>query len=65
VATHGSLCSLRAHFGLGFNRGRKEFAHDHCLMLGHFLVFTYDGQSEFSVGVFSTSDVKDKTALKI
>jgi hypothetical protein len=51
--------------GLGFTQGWKEFTRDHCLMLGHFLVFTYEGHSEFSVAVFSRSGVMDKAALKV
>jgi hypothetical protein len=61
VATHGRWCSQ----GLGFTRGWKEFAHGYCLMLGHFLVFNYDGHSELSVAVFSSSSVNGKTALKV
>jgi hypothetical protein len=51
--------------GLGFTQGWKEFARDHSLVSGHFLVFTYDGHSEFSVAVFSSSGVKDKSSLKV
>ncbi|GJN28707.1 hypothetical protein PR202_gb16864 [Eleusine coracana subsp. coracana] len=51
--------------GLGFTEGWKEFAHHHSLMLGHFLVFTYDGHSQFSVAVFCQSGVEDKLALDV
>ncbi|KAK3119411.1 hypothetical protein QOZ80_9AG0670040 [Eleusine coracana subsp. coracana] len=34
-------------------------------MLGHFLVFTYDGHSQFSVAVFCQSGVEDKLALNV
>ncbi|TVU05976.1 hypothetical protein EJB05_49163 [Eragrostis curvula] len=49
--------------GLGFTQGWKEFVGDHSVQQGHFLVFTYDGHSEFSVVVFSNSCVEDKLAL--
>ncbi|TVU26284.1 hypothetical protein EJB05_28823 [Eragrostis curvula] len=49
--------------GLGFTQGWKEFVGDHSLQQGHFLVFTYDGHSEFSVVVLSNSGVEDKSAL--
>jgi hypothetical protein len=51
--------------GLGFTRGWKEFARDHCLVSGHILLLTYDGHSKFSVTVFSSLGVKDKAALKV
>ncbi|TVU17794.1 hypothetical protein EJB05_33851, partial [Eragrostis curvula] len=49
--------------GLGFTQGWKEFVGDHSLKEGHFLMFTYDGHSEFSVAVFTKSGVEDKSAL--
>ncbi|TVU26288.1 hypothetical protein EJB05_28827, partial [Eragrostis curvula] len=48
---------------LGFTEGWKEFVGDHSLHQGHFLVFTYDGHSEFSVVVFSKPGVEDTLAL--
>ncbi|TVU26295.1 hypothetical protein EJB05_28834, partial [Eragrostis curvula] len=51
--------------GLGFTEGWKDFVGDHSLQLGHFLEFTYDGHSEFSVVVFSKSGVEDKLPLDI
>ncbi|TVU26286.1 hypothetical protein EJB05_28825, partial [Eragrostis curvula] len=49
--------------GLGFTKGWKEFVGDHSLQEGHFLVFTYDGHSEFSVLVLNKSGVEDESAL--
>ena len=51
--------------GWGFTKGWKEFAHDHSLVLGHILVFTYDGPSQFSVTIFHESGMKDKSTLSI
>nr|POF02057.1 b3 domain-containing transcription factor vrn1 [Quercus suber] len=42
-----------------FGNGWCEFASSHALALGHFLVFRYDGNSEFSVLIF------DATATEI
>uniref|UniRef100_A0A0A9DCS3 TF-B3 domain-containing protein n=1 Tax=Arundo donax TaxID=35708 RepID=A0A0A9DCS3_ARUDO len=49
--------------GLCFARGWKEFVRDHSLKQGHFLVFTYEGHSQFSVVVFCASGVEDQSAL--
>ncbi|TVU17804.1 hypothetical protein EJB05_33861, partial [Eragrostis curvula] len=49
--------------GLGFTQGWKEFVGDHSLKEGHFLMFTYDGHSEFSVAVFTKWGVEDKSTL--
>ncbi|TVU25393.1 hypothetical protein EJB05_27888, partial [Eragrostis curvula] len=49
--------------GLAFMQGWKEFVMDHFLNWGHFLVFTYDGCSEFSVIVLCPSGIDDKSAL--
>lgn len=51
--------------GWGFTKGWKAFARDHSLMPGQFLIFTYDGCSQFSVTVFCTSGVEDKSALNV
>ncbi|XP_044328904.1 myb-like protein X isoform X3 [Triticum aestivum] len=40
---------------LCFARGWKEFLCDHCIVYGYLLVFRYDGNSQFSVTVFSPS----------
>ncbi|KAG0529156.1 hypothetical protein BDA96_05G074100 [Sorghum bicolor] len=47
-----------------FEQGWKEFVTDHSINKGYFLVFTYDGPSQFSVVVFSPSGVTDPIALK-
>ena len=46
-----------------FEQGWKEFVTDHSLKKGYFLVFTYDGPSQFSVAVFSPSGIIDPSAL--
>jgi len=46
-----------------FEQGWKEFATDHSLKKGYFLVFTYDGTSQFSVAVFSPLGIIDPAAL--
>ncbi|RLM69438.1 B3 domain-containing protein [Panicum miliaceum] len=49
--------------GLCFGQGWKEFVTDHSVKQGHFLVFTYDGLSRFSVTVFGSLGVVDPPAL--
>ncbi|XP_062183028.1 B3 domain-containing protein Os11g0197600-like isoform X2 [Phragmites australis] len=49
--------------GLWFAGGWNEFVRDHSLKKGHFLVFTYDGHSQFCVVVFCPSGVEDPSAL--
>jgi len=49
--------------GLFFGQGWKEFVMDHSVKQGHFLVFTYDGLSQFSVTVFGSLGVVDPPAL--
>ncbi|PAN41645.1 hypothetical protein PAHAL_8G058900 [Panicum hallii] len=49
--------------GLCFGQGWKEFVTDHSVKQGHFLVFTYDGLSKFSVTVFGSLGVVDPPAL--
>ncbi|CAD6254352.1 unnamed protein product [Miscanthus lutarioriparius] len=46
-----------------FEQGWKEFVTDHSLKKGYFLVFTYDGPSQFSVAVFSPSGIIDPAAM--
>ena len=46
-----------------FGQGWKEFVTDHSVKQGHFLVFTYDGLSKFSVTVFGSLGVVDPPAL--
>ncbi|CAL4994507.1 unnamed protein product [Urochloa decumbens] len=49
--------------GWFFGKGWKEFVTDHSVKRGHFLVFTYDGLSRFSVTVFGSLGVVDSPAL--
>lgn len=49
--------------GLFFEQGWKEFVTDHSVKQGHFLVFTYDGLSRFSVTVFGSFGVVDPPSL--
>ncbi|KAF8711240.1 hypothetical protein HU200_029258 [Digitaria exilis] len=49
--------------GLCFVQGWKEFVTDHSVQQGHFLVFTYDGLSQFSVTVFCSLGIVDPLAL--
>nr|CAB3491191.1 unnamed protein product [Digitaria exilis] len=49
--------------GLCFVQGWKEFVTDHSVKQGHFLVFTYDGFSQFSVTVFCSLGIVDPLAL--
>ncbi|KAL6868180.1 hypothetical protein ACP4OV_015025 [Aristida adscensionis] len=44
--------------GFCFTQGWKEFVADHSLKLGNFLVFTYNGHSQFSVMVFCSSGIE-------
>lgn len=38
-----------------FQKGWKKFAHDYSLSDGHFLVFKYEGGSQFQVMIFNES----------
>ncbi|CAN6362561.1 unnamed protein product [Urochloa humidicola] len=49
--------------GWFFGQGWKEFVTDHSVKQGHFLVFTYDGLSQFSVIVFGALGIVDSPAL--
>ncbi|WVZ53703.1 hypothetical protein U9M48_004608 [Paspalum notatum var. saurae] len=49
--------------GFCFEQGWKEFATDHCLQTGDFLVFTYDERSQFSVTTFCALGVVSPQAL--
>ncbi|KAJ1274948.1 hypothetical protein BS78_05G098400 [Paspalum vaginatum] len=49
--------------GFCFEQGWKEFATDHSLQPGDFLVFTYDGCSRFSVTTFCALGVVSPQAL--
>ncbi|CAM0150204.1 unnamed protein product [Urochloa decumbens] len=49
--------------GWFFGQGWKEFVMDHSVKQGHFLVFTYDGLSRFSVTVFGSLGIVDSPAL--
>ncbi|KAL6658264.1 hypothetical protein ACP70R_003850 [Stipagrostis hirtigluma subsp. patula] len=49
--------------GFCFARGWKEFVRDHSIKKGSFLVFTYDGHSQFFVMVFCQLGIEDPSAL--
>ncbi|XP_020520745.1 B3 domain-containing protein Os01g0723500 isoform X1 [Amborella trichopoda] len=51
--------------GMLFQNGWKDFVNDHCLQLGHFLVFRYDGDVYFTVQIFDQTCCEKEDAFLV